>query len=232
MSRKTWIKLKRGILEAKHREQLGPAVWLYIYILDRADWEQGAVLEWKDKNAADEMQMELRTVREHRRRLEDEGYIKTSQKQYHQKLYITNWTNPREYSGKVYNQGDINMEPQEFEGDAQGDIQGYTQGVSKHVTPTYNSHITTHKSEEVTTIRDFLLAIEDYQGKKLMDSIIGIACAKLTLRQAAAIVAEWRTLGTGIGHLANMLKAGKVKSEFDHSAEKYLEGPYAKYINQ
>src|SRR3990172_2133847 len=103
LARKTWIKLKRGILEAKHRERIGPAVWLYIYILDRADWEQGAVLDWTDAGAAEELGMDINTLRNHRRKLEDERYISTQKKQYKQILYIHNWTNPREYDGKKYN---------------------------------------------------------------------------------------------------------------------------------
>lgn len=141
MARRTWISVKRGLLEPKHRERIGAAIWVYMYILDRADWEQGAVLDWKDADAASELQMGLPTLRSHRRKLEDEGYIQTTQKQHGQKLAIMNYTNPREYSGKVYNaQGDTKTQPSEIE----GDTQGYSQGVSKHVTPTSNSKVKSH----------------------------------------------------------------------------------------
>jgi hypothetical protein len=103
MARRSWISVKRGLLEPKHREKIGAAIWLYMYILDRCDWEQGAVLEWKDKGAADDLQMDVNTLRYQRAKLEEHGYIVTERKQYGLKLYVMNWTNPREYSGKVYN---------------------------------------------------------------------------------------------------------------------------------
>jgi hypothetical protein len=43
--RKTWIKVKRGILEPKHIEKLGVAWYLYFYILDNADWDTGTIPE-------------------------------------------------------------------------------------------------------------------------------------------------------------------------------------------
>lgn len=145
MAKKTWIKIKRGLLEPKHREKLGAAVWLYFHILDRTNWENGAIEEWKDQAAADETEFELRTVREHRRRLEAQGYILTEQKKRGMRIVVTNWTNPREYTGQVYNsKGDVIAEPLE----AEGYIEGYTKGVSKHVTPTSDSqnHIS-HKTK-------------------------------------------------------------------------------------
>ncbi len=109
--RKTWIKLKRGLLEAKHRMALGVRVWLYIYILDRANWEKGKVLDWKDTMAADDLEMPLGTIRDQRRQLEKDGYIVAQQKKHGQEITILKWTNPREYSGKVYNKGAETPEP-------------------------------------------------------------------------------------------------------------------------
>jgi len=83
------------------------------------------------------MQMQIRTLREQRRKLESQDYISCLQKQYGQEISIKNWTNPREYSGEVYNpkQGDSKTPPSENE---QGYIQGDTQGSSQDVTPTSN----------------------------------------------------------------------------------------------
>lgn len=131
----TWIKIKRGLLEPKHREQLGNAWFLYFYMLDRADWEQGAVLDWKDPDAAKTLTCDLETIRKHRRRLEEYGYITCEQKQYGQRIAIHNWTNPREYSGEVYNQGGTKQQPQ----NAQGGTQGGTQGIGERTTPTSSS---------------------------------------------------------------------------------------------
>ena len=53
-------------MEPKHRDKLGIRIWLYLYILDQADWDTGEVLEWRDGDAADGLQMPKRTVRQQR----------------------------------------------------------------------------------------------------------------------------------------------------------------------
>jgi hypothetical protein len=106
-----------------------------LHILDVASWDDGIAHEWKDEAAAEDMGMPVRTLREHRRNLAELGYITCIQKQYNQDIVIRNWTNPREYSGQIYNQGDTKLEAQKSQGDTQGD----TQGDRKHVTPTSNS---------------------------------------------------------------------------------------------
>jgi hypothetical protein len=102
--KKTWIKIKRGLLEPKHRVRLGIRVWLYLYMLDIVDWETGKIIEWKDKSASDELQLDLNTLREQRKKLEDDKYISCKQKYHRMEISIINWTNPREYSGEVYNE--------------------------------------------------------------------------------------------------------------------------------
>ena len=103
MARKTWIKLKRGLLAPKHREAIGIRIWLYLFILDRANWEEGAVLTWRDQDAAEELEMPIDTVRQQRRQLEVAGYIRTEHQGDHLRLIVCKWVNPREYSGQVYN---------------------------------------------------------------------------------------------------------------------------------
>jgi len=103
MARKTWIKLKRGLLAPKHREAIGIRVWLYLFILDRANWEEGAVLTWRDQDASEELEMPIDTVRQQRRQLEVAGYIRTEHQGDHLRLVVCKWVNPREYSGQVYN---------------------------------------------------------------------------------------------------------------------------------
>ena len=101
--KKTWIKIKRGILEPKHIEKLGQAWYLYFYILDQADWETGSVKYWKDEYASDELEKPLSLVREHRKSLEKEGYITCVKGQHDQTIIIHNWTDPRRYDGVVLN---------------------------------------------------------------------------------------------------------------------------------
>jgi hypothetical protein len=101
--KRTWITVKRGLLEPKHRFALGELVWLYLYILDITNWEEGVIEEWLDRGASEDLEMPLATLRDQRRKLEEKGYISTERKQHGVKLIVHNWTNPREYTGKVYN---------------------------------------------------------------------------------------------------------------------------------
>ena len=123
MSKKNWISVKRGLSEdPKHREAMGEALWLYLHIIDAADWELGIVYDWRDLDIANDMSLSQRTVRDWRQRLQDAGYIKCEQRQHSLDIIIHNWTDPRSYSGKVLNkkQGDTDMSPSEIQGDTQG----------------------------------------------------------------------------------------------------------------
>ena len=147
MAKKTWVKVKRGLLtDPKHRMALGNRIWLYLYMLDVADWDSGKVIHWIDRAAADDLQMPISTVRTQRRQLEDEGYISCRQHHNRQTITIKRWVNPREYSGKIYNndQGDQEYEPQEMteitEGVNKGDKEGVNKG-DQNLTPLHINHI-------------------------------------------------------------------------------------------
>jgi len=153
MARKTWVKLKRGLLiDPKHRMALGNRIWLYMYMLDIADWDTGKVIEWRDKAAADELQMPLTTVRTQRRQIEEEGYISCHQHSDHQTITIKKWVNPREYSGQVYNaEGSVEeYAPLEDALKTEGEYEGVNEGVNEgiqNLTPlhiNHISHITSH----------------------------------------------------------------------------------------
>jgi len=135
MSKKHWIYIKRGLSEdPKHREAMGNKIWLYMHIIDQADWESGIVREWRDKDQADDMQMQLRTVRDQRQELEKLGYITCKQGRGKQQITITKWIDPRNYSGKILNNGDTKVSPSEFDGDTNGDTNGDTDGSTQNVT--------------------------------------------------------------------------------------------------
>jgi hypothetical protein len=101
--RKTWIKVKRGILDPKHIVGLGQAWYLYFYILDQADWDTGMIPEWKDEYAAEDLNKQVGTIREHRKYLEGK-YISCKKNQHSQTITIFNWTDPRRYDGEILNQ--------------------------------------------------------------------------------------------------------------------------------
>ena len=143
--KKTWIKIKRGILQPKHREKLGVRLWLYLYILDRANWDDGRVYDWRDKDEARDFDMSWRTLQKQRQELENLGYITCVQHQNKQTIIINKWVNPREYGGKEYNtEGDTQKSvPLEFdEGTPEGTHEGTHKGSSKLGTPTLYSQIT------------------------------------------------------------------------------------------
>jgi hypothetical protein len=148
--RKTWVKLKRGLLiDPKHRLALGNRIWLYMYMLDVTDWSTGKILEWRDKDAADEMQMPITTIRTQRREIEDAGYISCRQYSNRQTITIKRWVNPREYGGKVYNtdgeewdidEGDEEPTPEKPKGVNEGDKEGVNEG-TQNLTPLHINHI-------------------------------------------------------------------------------------------
>jgi len=95
MAKKNWIYVKRGLSEnPKHRAQMGEAIWLFLHIIDRADWEMGIAYDWKDEQEAADMGMSVRTLRDQRRKLDELNYISCKQKQYAQDIIIKNWINP------------------------------------------------------------------------------------------------------------------------------------------
>lgn len=139
MAKKHWIYIKRGLSEdPKHRAQMGECIWLYMHIIDRADWETGTAFDWKDELEAAEMSMPVTTLRHQRRKLEELEYIRCKQGQRSQDIIILEWINPRDYSGGVVNhrnQSDNPLTPSEFQGDNQGDNHA-TSGIN---TPSYDS---------------------------------------------------------------------------------------------
>jgi hypothetical protein len=161
--KKQWISVKCGLSrDPKHRQAMGESIWLFLHILDCASWDDGIVHDWKDEAEAEEMGMPVRTLREHRRKLDELGYIDCKQKQYTQDIIIRNWTNPREYSGKVYNKPQSDTESEAS--NPQGYIQGYIQGNRKDVTPTLESK--NQITKEKPDILDGML----YYGKQAIDS--------------------------------------------------------------
>ena len=160
--RKTWVKVKRGLItDPKHRLTLDTNIWLYLYMLDIADWETGKIVDWHDKAAADELEMPLNTIRYQRRKLEDRLYISCLQLPRRQEITIRNWVNPREYSGKVYNQGDNPLPPPddyEFEGDNESHNESHnesTNGLTPlHIdhNPQTTGHLTTTTAKNVFAI--------------------------------------------------------------------------------
>jgi len=180
MAKKNWIYIKRGLSEdPKHRAQMGECIWLFLHIIDRADFETGIAYDWKDAQEAAEMSMSLPTLRHQRRKLEELGYITAKKGMHKQDLIIHNWTNPRDYSGKLNNkkQSDNPLSP---ESDNQSDNQSYNQSdnhpSSQVNTPTSNSE---SDSQSISS-QDF-----KFIQNTMQQSNIGMNT------QAAQLISEW-----------------------------------------
>jgi len=128
--KKTWIKIKRGFLQPAHRSKMGIRVWLYMFIIDQADWDTGIVYDWTDKNAADELGMPIGTLRQQRQELETLRYINCYQEGNHQKITILKWVDPRSYSGEIMNNS---------EGTNEGEVEGTDKGTETSV-PLHSTH--------------------------------------------------------------------------------------------
>ena len=103
MKRKTWIKNKRGLLDPKHQTAIGEAIWLYLYLIDMADWFTGVVSNYTDGQAADDLGIPQPTIRKQRYRLQNAKYIDSAKSRHKQYVMIGKWTNPRKYDGQVIN---------------------------------------------------------------------------------------------------------------------------------
>lgn len=150
MAKKNWIFLKRGLTEdAKHRERMGIFVWLFLHMVDRADWEEGVIFDWRDAEEADDMSMPVVTLRYQRRKLEELGYITSRKRQSKQEITIHNWVNPRTYGGKVTNRRSVNeLTPSELESDNQSDNQSDNRSYVAVNTPTSSSITINHSSPQ------------------------------------------------------------------------------------
>jgi len=147
LAKKTFIKVKRGILEPKHRLKLGESWFLFFYMLDSVNWEDGTIHEWRDSDAADELEINLSTIRAQRRRLENEGYISTFQKQHYLEIKVNNWDDPKHRWGQMDDdegvaepvpsndqngvQGAVVTPPSKPQGVGQGAYQGIGQGIGQ-----------------------------------------------------------------------------------------------------
>jgi len=143
MAKKHWIYIKRGLSEdPKHRAAMGECVWLYMHIIDRADWETGIAYDWKDKQESAEMGMPVDTLRWQRNKLEEADYIRCTQKQHGQDIRIMEWRNPRDYSSEIKNprvEDSNELQPSKPEGLNQGLNQGSNQVPGQVKTPSSDS---------------------------------------------------------------------------------------------
>ena len=223
MPEKTWIKVKRGLLEPKHRDKMGVRVWLYMYMLDVADWETGTINNWKDKEHAKELDMELRTFREWRRQLAEDGYITCVPERTGQKIIIHNYTNPRKYSNEVENPY----------GEPPGWKKDVTQGVSKDVTPTYKSHNNnkhTLSRSDLFALRSHFSDVSKIPQPKWSD-LDSKSRGKYGTWWNKALKAMWINAGCDLEKTKRTITATLKGVDFDVYAPISIEKAFMKYLN-
>jgi hypothetical protein len=198
--KKHWIMVKRGLsADPKHREAMGQAVWCFLHIVDRADFETGKVYDWRDGDEADDMGVNERTLRDWRQRLEKASYISCRQRQRGLEITIWNWSNPRDYGAGIINpKGDKETAPSKIQGDKEtapkGDTKGDTEGDTKvrreNVTPTYTSGV----NSQVPAAPDENLAWLSKMHTSEIGVIPNITVAE-ELREYSELPREWLEYG-------------------------------------
>ena len=164
MSKKNWIYLKRGLSkDPQHRRALGNRVWLFMHIIDRANWETGIVTGWKDRDEAADMDMPWRTLQDQRQELEALGYITCIQ--HFQSLNITvhKWVNPKGYSGQVMNVRGMSPDVDQGTESSVPETTGHgTEKTARHGT----GHGTGHRRSKSRTPSIHDHKINDQEGRK------------------------------------------------------------------
>lgn len=148
MARKTFIKVRVGILEPKHIFQIGSAIWLYLYILNRADWKTGKIFDWRDSDAAVDLGVYVQSIRNQRNRLQSGNYISSVQKYHRLEITINNWHDPAE---KVINEnhGDKKISPPSNHGDSHGDMDGDSHGDRNLSSLLFNQELRYQNTEDI-----------------------------------------------------------------------------------
>jgi hypothetical protein len=224
MARKTWVKIKRGLLiDPKHRLALGTNVWLYLYMLDVTDWDTGKIIDWHDQAAADDLMMPVGTVRYQRRKLEDANYISCQQLYQRQVITIKRWVNPREYGGKVYNtdgeewdvddNGSDELAPLSDDGDKHGVNDGAKHGVNG-LTPLHINHISHITYQELRLSGDLFddcrVVYERLKGNQIADAAsFGI------------MITDFKSKGATAEDYYNAIKAQDAKGGYGEAPTSY-----------
>lgn len=137
---------------------MGNRIWLYLHILDRADWETGIVYDWRDEHEAEDMAANWRTIQKQRQELEEMDYIVCSQVGGRgQQITVLNWSNPKSYGGEIINPraGYENM-------GTQGTPEGTPRPYRERRTPSSYSNINNQRSNERSETDATILA--PYEG--------------------------------------------------------------------
>ena len=218
MSR-TWIKVKRGILEKKHRDAMGSAIWLFLYILDIVEWENGTIVEWTDDNHAEIFGIPVRTLKEHRQKLYDEGYITCIQKRHSQTIVVQNYTNPKEYSGEIYN---LSEEHQ--------NVPIKPKALIKDVPPTSNPHLKI-KRTEINELREAFCKAAQIAPPDWNDLDAGERRA-LGAAWTRPLKLYWKLAGKDVLRAKETIIRATKGASFDIATPRSIQNIFSSYLNR
>ncbi len=88
-----------GLIEAKHVRRMGPAIWLYLWILARA-WvaREGGVIDYTHLEAAQILGRSIRTIKSWFSSLQKAGYIhRRARFPHHLEIEVSNWRTREEW---------------------------------------------------------------------------------------------------------------------------------------
>jgi hypothetical protein len=91
MSTGTFVKVPRAFLRGKECKAIGAAWALYLLMFLKADWDDGEIRGWVDRDAAEELGESLHTVRKWRTRLESLELITCVKHSHDLTIRVTRW---------------------------------------------------------------------------------------------------------------------------------------------
>jgi hypothetical protein len=201
---KKWIKVHTGLTsDPKHRQVLGVTIWLFMALINDADYETGIVWDYTDSAMASDLEMSISTLRTWRRHLEEAGYIRCYQGYQCQHIMILKWRNPKEL-----NPPQINIP------DSEG---GYpkvithpsskviTHPSSKVITPTLDSQL----SQDIISPAGEYLKLFAFTVSAMDQALLDDLQAEFDINLIIAGIREIHTRSvSSIKYLAKMLRGG------------------------
>jgi len=254
MRTKTWIKVKCGLLDPEHVDKLQHNWYLFLYMLDMADWATGTIPEWKDEYAAEEFRKPINLIREHRKQLQKDEYIICEKQQYCQHITIYNYSDPRRYDGAILNrhkpQSSDKTEVRKDQSSGQSYAQSSGQTTISHAV---NSHSSYSHIKHINTLINKDIVIKEKSSPTFstdtIDRLFSYGVAKSVIREVNTSTNGWTDAavnrliddlrerkGDDIGGLlANALRSRCPRKYLDAVAiedrNKYANGVYASVVN-
>jgi hypothetical protein len=239
----TWIKVHSNILEPKHQKAIGERIWLFLYLIDNADWKTGIVPEYTDADAARDLGRSKRTIERWRSDLIKGGYIACKQIQHGQEVTINRWRNPQHVNSEPINipaEGTQICREKKVQGTQQGTQQGRqkrvpSQAQNEHATQ-YTIHNTSSKEDGTKpakpdsnhpALQAYREIVHRYPHKSWWQDIIDqIGDSELAVQRWQALVKDWAGHGWNMQNVKDMLSAFE-KGGIRRDAPRQTDDPLA-----